>query len=304
MTTNRLSAPALSSALSTPTAASTARRASLASFGLACIALAGCVLEGPPPGPGPGSGSGDDPPPSAGCDEPSREIAGGDVEGSWCGRVTLLSPVTVPEGRALSIEAGTIVDVAEGGAIVVDGALDLAGTAEAPIRISSDGFWSGVLVRGALRGGFAAISGFNGELSLAAGGEIALTDVSLDMLVPVDGPDCTSINGGSLVLDHVRFTGCHCPIHINRADVVNVTNSVFDGAANPVMIANAQATFSGNVFEGASTLMLDIGGGVSASVGGNYWEGGAPDIGTNNPAQFSGVDDYATAPFAGAGPRF
>jgi hypothetical protein len=92
-------------------------------------------------------------------------------------------------------------------------------------------------------------------------------------------------------------------IHIVTSDAeVTVTNSVFDGAANPVMIADSVATFHQNDFVGTATF-LDIGGGIEADVAGNYWGGGEPTIASTRPTQFAGTTDYSTTPIAGAGPR-
>jgi len=164
--------------------------------------------------------------------------------------------------------------------------------------------WRGISVgaTGVLTADFAFIQGTGAALS--SRGQLAIVDSTLDLTTGPNGADCTSINGGTAVIDHVQFTQCHCPIHINAANSATITNSLFDGASVPVMLANTQATFRGNQFEGTQTLMLDIGGNIFAEVGGNYWEGGAPDIGTSNPSQFLGVGDFSTEPFANVGPRF
>lgn len=138
------------------------------------------------------------------------------------------------------------------------------------------------------------------------GGILRMTDSVLDLEHDIVPPDCTDWAGGGAILDHVHFTGCHCPIHINSSTLeVTITNSILDGATNPVMIAESVATFHGNHFIGTGTLVLDIGrtGDIEADVAGNYWDGGAPDIGTTRPAQFTGTADFVTTPIPGVGPR-
>lgn len=153
-------------------------------------------------------------------------------------------------------------------------------------------------------GTFARAQIMGGGIISVRGGSLAMIDSVIDLGHPELVPDCVSWSGGGAQLTHVRITGCHCPIHITHATAPWVAeDSIFDGAFNPVMIANATATFRRNHFEGSNTLMLDIGEGIDADVGDNYWEGAAPDIGTRDRSQFRNADRYATSPIAGVGPR-
>ena len=105
-------------------------------------------------------------------------------------------------------------------------------------------------------------------------------------------------------MDHSQVTGCHCPFHVGATEgELVVTNSVLDGAAYPVMIANSTARFSGNNFQATRAHLQDIGGGINANIAGNYFEGGAPVLDTEDPTQFPGANEYAAQPFAEAGPR-
>lgn len=148
-----------------------------------------------------------------------------------------------------------------------------------------------------------------GVTLLVTGGILRMTDSLVDLGRPVFGPDCTDWAGGGAILDHVHFTGCHCPIHINSSSLeVTVTGSLFDGATNTVMIANSVATFHGNNFIGAGAHLYDLDdrfrtGVTVADVAGNYWEGGPPEIQSTRPMQFTGTSDFLTTPIAGVGPR-
>lgn len=225
----------------------------------------------------------------------------------------------------------------------VAGTLALLGTAEAPISVGGQG-WAGLLVGGTLqgahvrlRGADIGISGLRGgtltlaytdirecnsALSLANGGDfdhlnitggssvritggaLNLTDSTVDLQRPAAGPDCLVYTGGGGRIEHSRVTGCHCPIHINQADVpFEVTNSILDGASYPVMIANAEAQFHQNNFSGVAADFDDIGGNIRADVSDNYYDGGAPELSTGDPGQFAGSDNYRQAPVPGAGPR-
>ncbi|MBI5503139.1 MAG: hypothetical protein HY907_23040 [Deltaproteobacteria bacterium] len=162
---------------------------------------------------------------------------------------------------------------------------------DASIRVASGGTFDRTVVRGGAALGI-------------SGGILRMTDSSIDLGHRGTPPDCTNFDAGGAVLDHVRIGGCHCPLHVNRTtEEVTVTNSVFDEAAVPVMIAQSTATFHGNHFLGSGPGMMDIGGSIAADVAGNYWGGGAPDISTSDPGQFTGTADYSTGPIPGAGPR-
>ncbi|MCA9526398.1 MAG: hypothetical protein KC549_08900 [Myxococcales bacterium] len=154
-------------------------------------------------------------------------------------------------------------------------------------------------------GGTFSHTTINGGDSLTlTGGVLRMTDSVLDLGHPQQSPDCTRISGGGLVLDHVRFTGCHCPLHIDRApEGVEVTASILDGAANPVMIAQTTGRFTGNHLIGAQEDFLDIGGGFSVDIAGNYYGGDAPRLGSRDVGQFQHADDWSMTAFEGVGPR-
>jgi hypothetical protein len=143
------------------------------------------------------------------------------------------------------------------------------------------------------------------------GGSLNMTDSVIDLQHAGASPDCTDWSGGGAILDHVRLTGCHCPIHINSTNMpFKMTNSILDRAGVPVMIADStNATFNGNNILSTGPQFLDIGGGIHADVSGNFWgtdgatTGHAPGITSSNIAQFTGMGSYSQTPIAGAGPR-
>jgi hypothetical protein len=175
--------------------------------------------------------------------------------------------------------------------------------------IISPGDASGSSLSLANGGTFTKTQVIGGVTVYLTGGNLQMTDSSIDLRHPGLSPDCTDWSGGGATLDHVRFTGCHCPIHINSNTLpFSATNSIFDAASVPIMIANSTATFTGNNILGPSVQMEDIGGGINANIAGNFWgvqgatTGSAPNL-SGNPAQFTGANSYASAPIPGAGPR-
>ncbi len=247
--------------------------------------------------------------------------------------------LTICAGSTISVSGpNTRIDVA--------GTLRVVGTAEAPVILDGAGGWVGLRVDGTLdaahltiRGAMTCVqgladssvtlshalldhcgSGFSlangaamdhvtvlgGSSLRVSGGVLRMTDSLVDLLHPEQSPDCTSWSGGGAVLDHVRITGCHCPLHINRApDGVTISHSIFDAAAYAMMIASAQATVRDSYLSGRFADVLDIGAGdgVDADIGGNYYDGAAPAVDTANPGQFSGAGDFLADRPADLGPR-
>lgn len=228
--------------------------------------------------------------------------------------------------------------------VTVQGTLRVEGTAGSPVWFEGAELWDGIKVGGRLEGtglelrgaaiGVDGLAGSSIELEhlrvigaqrgmqlenggtfrrttieggstiTITGGVLRMSDSVIDLGRPLNGPDCTDWAGGGAELEHVRFTGCHCPIHINRAsEPVSITGSIFDGASVPVMIARSNAVFHGNHFISTGPEFLDIGGAIQADVSGNYWGGNAPRITSGNMAQFTGTGDYSRTPIPGVGPR-
>jgi hypothetical protein len=147
-----------------------------------------------------------------------------------------------------------------------------------------------------------------GDTLYVSGGMLSMTDSTLDLDHPGDSPDCLATNSGGVTLDHVRIANCHCPLHFNATSMpVSVTNSILEGAAYPVMIANTDATFHGNSFDGTAEDFQDIAVGgsntIDADIAGNYYGGGPPGLDTDQVGQFRNAGDFLTEEPAGVGPR-
>lgn len=219
----------------------------------------------------------------------------------WSGTQAWSGTVEVRASENVQIEPGARFEIAPGTRLVLHGRMRAFGTREAPIVFDAPDGWQGIELHGELTGTYVQIRGAGGDLRMQSGW-LDLTDSTLDLVTNAAVPDCTSIQDGVVRLDHVQITGCHCPIHINAAQSVEITNSIFDVAAVPVMIARTTGALTGNHFIGSPGVM-DVGGGLDVDLSGNFWGGGSPTVQTSNPSQFSGTDDFSNAPFAGAGPR-
>lgn len=283
-------------------------------------------------------------PPDSGVEVLPTIVPAGDVSGAWSGEVRVEGALLVPAGQVLEIAAGSRVVFAGNFGIRIDGTLRFAGSGAMTtlegtepwlgLRVNSGGTLSGSGL--AIYGAATCVTGLAGSmidlssslliecgrgLSLANGGTFSRVTVigggtndfnggmvqMSDSTIDLRGNpaiDCTDWAGGGARLDHVRFTGCHCPLHFNSTtEEVTITNSIFDNGANAVMIARSTAVFTGNNLETTQAEMLDIGGSINANIAGNYWGGGPPSIASGNRAQFTGADQFETSPIPGAGPR-
>jgi hypothetical protein len=153
-------------------------------------------------------------------------------------------------------------------------------------------------------GDFRFLTALGGSSIRIGGGALNLIDSVVDLQRPVVGPDCLVFARGGATIEHSHLTGCHCPLHVNAADLpVVVTDSILDGASYPVMLANLQATFHLNHLSGTADDFLDIGGQITADIADNYYDGGPPAVNSGNRGQFSGIDAWRNAPVPGVGPR-
>jgi hypothetical protein len=195
--------------------------------------------------------------------------------------------------------------VLEGGGLEISGAaVCLTGNGGSSINLDNSLFSNCGSAMSLVNGGvFRYITVIGGQTISITGGVLDIADSTIDFRGGAFAPDCTDWAGGSAIIDHVRFTSCHCPLHFNRTDApVMVTNSIFDQGANSVMIANTQATFRNNVFETDQTEMLGIGPGINADIGGNYWGGGEPNYYPRDN-QYTNTADYLTTRPTDVGPR-
>lgn len=214
-------------------------------------------------------------------------------DASWTG-IVLSGTGTLTATFTDISDATVAINGTDGGAFSFDDGTIVAESSSTPVIRVANG---ATIDRSTLTGG---------STIPITGGVLRMTDSTIDQLHPIVTPDCTDWAGGGMVLDHVWITGCHCPIHINSAtEEVTITNSILDGATNPIMIARSVATITHNNFAGTGTLVLDIGrdDGIEADVSDNYWDGGAPNIGTTRMSQFTGTDTFSMTPFTDVGPR-
>jgi hypothetical protein len=251
--------------------------------------------------------------------------------------------VAAGETLTLCAGAHVLVEGGPNAILRIAGTLTSEGTAEAPVVIEGEG-WAGLQIGGrfdarhtrirgaenclvglgdslistehlhlseclatmnlANGGDFRSLTALGGASIRIGGGALNLTDSVVDLQRPVVGPDCLVYARGGGTIEHSRLTGCHCPIHVNAADLpVVVTDSILDGASYPVMLANLNATFHRNHLSGTVDDFLDIGGQIVADISDNYYDGGPPAVNSGNRGQFTGIGEWRADPVPGVGPR-
>jgi hypothetical protein len=219
----------------------------------------------------------------------------------WSGTLALEGTVEIAEDEAVFVQPGTVVELAPGAKLVIYGSLTAMGTNQERVDLGSAEIWEGIELYGTLQGNYLWLSGTGGALRVY-GGSVTLTDSFVNLLDPAQSPDCVSASGGTVELDHVYLTGCRDVLLLEEGSEATVTGSSFAGEGVPVRLAHTDAVFTGNNFLG-SPGMQDVGGGITAEVGGNCWDQEAPVIETEDLSQFTGLEDWAEAFFSEAGPR-
>jgi len=218
---------------------------------------------------------------------------------TWAGDVTLERFVTIETGVHVTVEPGTVVHMATGASLEVDGSLVMTGTKDAPITVTSPPgeFWLGINVYGTLDMAYVTQTG-GGVYTQAPEAKATIVDSKLssavgDFLVMNDGSlDVTYTNVGVPDGDHT-----HCNVHVNGARSIRFAHNNNIGVAYGLMLYAGNGDFShdnwmGNVYDiepnPAGTGKFDD----------SYFERGVPSgvVGSTfaNPA---------TAPLADCGPR-
>ncbi len=236
------------------------------------------------------------------CDKDATTLSG-TVDGTVCGNITAKGSLVIPVDQTLTITKGSVLVMPDGASIEIDGTLAVTGEDGAPVTLTSETNWDGIGVAGTFTATGLHIVGNNAAL-FQSSGSVNLTDSEVDLGHAGFSPDCTTFAGGTVTYDHVHIHGCHCPMHIAASDGVTVTNSILDGAADPIMISSATAAVHHSHLIAGDVPIDDIGSGIDADVSGNYYGGGAPNIRTDDESQFQGAGDFSSSPFDDAGPRF
>jgi hypothetical protein len=219
----------------------------------------------------------------------------------WSGEMSLEGAVEIAADEAVFVSPGTLVDIAPGTRLVIEGSLTVMGQREERVSFSATEGWEGIELRGALQGNYLWMSGTGGALRVIEG-SLTLTDSFINLIDRSLSPDCLSVSGGEVALDHVYVTGCRGPLLVEQATSVTVTGSSLEGAPVPVRLAQTDAVLTGNNFLGAPGIQ-DVGGGIAAEVGGNCWGGGEPAVETDDLSQFAGLHDWSEAFVPDTGPR-
>jgi hypothetical protein len=238
------------------------------------------------------------------CDEDTTQLPAGNASGDVCGNISAAGSLLVPEGATLTIGKGSVLAMAQDASIEIDGTLVINGAPGAPVTLTSATDWQGLVVAGSLTATTARMFGHNAGI-FQSSGTASLTDVEIDEGHADISPDCVTLAGGTIAIDHTSIRGCHCPLHISESDGVTIDNTVLDGA-DPIMIARANANVHHSHLLALDAAIDDIGGNFTADISGNYYGGGAPTIHVvdGDDGVVSGDDDFEEHEISGVGPRF
>lgn len=121
-----------------------------------------------------------------------------------------------------------------------------------------------------------------GTISVSGQGSLSIVDSRIFN----SQHDIIVVNGGNLSIDHSEIGGAtgsyeHCNLHIGEAASVSVTNSNITSAVYGLMLGDTDgAIFNNNNFSLNETSdVLQVGEVLNANMTGNYWDGGAPNLG-------------------------
>jgi parallel beta helix pectate lyase-like protein len=142
----------------------------------------------------------------------------------------------------------------------------------------------------------------NGGVTVDATGDLTLTD---SVIWGAQGGDLLIVNGGKLTVSYCDIGSTaadsneHGNLFISSASGISVTYSNIIGAMYGVMIGNtSNAHFEYDNFLSNGTDVSSLGNNVAGDMSFDYWENGAPSLGS----EFV-VGSPAPTPIASAGPR-
>ncbi len=114
------------------------------------------------------------------------------------------------------------------------------------------------------------------------------------------GMDFITVNGGTPVFDYMDITSCHCAFHFNAGTGITISNSNIHGNAYGLMVEGSTTnSIVHNNFTANNPNIGDCGGGSSATVKDNYFQG--PAFAANCPKLTSTTPAGAAYPLTGTG---
>jgi len=235
----------------------------LALVASASLSVIGCVVDTtgdptgtPPPSGGSGSGSGSipgggiDPGPGTGTttEAPARISS----NTTWTGNVHVANRVTIDPGVALTIAAGSTVNLDASGGFAVSGTVNVKGTSTGKVAFrgtQAGAFWDEITV--------ASTGAFNATYLVQVGG---LYNVNGGKLTVVDSQmahargDLITMHGGTLDMSYSQIgvepgqsDDTHCDLHVENAPTLRVTHSTISTSSFGIMFYggnNADFTYN------------------------------------------------------------
>jgi hypothetical protein len=252
-----------------------------------------------------------------------RDVAGGEVRGTWCGVVGVHAPVRVPAGETLTIEAGSSVHIDEGTAITVEGTLRIVGTATARVTIGPAGAtWGGIVVTGRLEAAFSDVRGAAPAIATMAPGTTVFTDGTIESAgTPISiageatfdrsrilGRSSIGITGGTLQMTDTSVdlsqpeTGPDCTTFHGGAAILDHVH--ITGCHCPLHIQSTSAPVSvrASIFDGATTPVMIAN--TTGEFHGNVFEGrGTAMLDIGGGIDVDVADNWWGGPMADIGTR-
>lgn len=269
------------------------------------LALAACSVGNDTPTGGDDTGGGDD---GSGSDT-GLNIAGHITSNvTWSGTSAIVGDTTIDAGVTVTIAAGSTVTLVSTAKVVVNGTLNVAGTAASKVHIGPAQTLGGHFANIAVPAGGQLTMTFGvqegGGIATSGSGKVTITDSQMDK----SGSDWLVMNGGNvdveysnIGLDEGLTDTTHCDLHVG-------------GAGNTIKFEHDNVSTSqyGIMFYGgtgadfqhdnwfANTHDIDTEPGVQGDFSGGWFEAGTPTAGPG--AQLT-LDNLATAKLTDCGPR-
>lgn len=175
------------------------------------------------------------------------------MDTTWSGNIKVGGALTIAAGVTVTAMAGTTVDFGQNGSLVVDGTLDLQGTAAAKVTFepapeNTTGHYGTISLTGSMTSAFGILHGAG--MVLADGSTFTATD---SVMYGAEG-DYLVMNGGTVNVTYSQLgapTGAtdttHCNTHFNAATAITITHSNVNGSPYGMMYysaSNADLTYN------------------------------------------------------------
>ncbi|HEY4243958.1 MAG TPA: hypothetical protein VGM88_29290 [Kofleriaceae bacterium] len=272
------------------------------------LALAACSVgsDSRPPGTGDDTGGGGD--------DGSGSDTGNNISGhitsdvTWSGASAIVGDTTIDAGVTVTMMPGTTLTIVTAAKVVVNGTLDVAGTAASKVHIGPATTLGGHFDNIAVTTGAQLTMTFGvqegGGIETTGSGKVTITDSQLDK----SGSDWLVMNGGTIDVEYSNIgldegltDTTHCDLHIGGG------GNTIKFEHNNVSTSQYGIMFYGGTSEDfqhdnwfANTHDIDTEPGVQGDFSGGWFEAGTPTAGAG--AQLT-LDTLSDTKLDDCGPR-